>query len=326
MPASPGTTVRIAWEVSLISQLLSFHFEAKGDRASSGTRGRGVLRLQAVSILAFLILNIAAQGQASPSAVQDIIRRSAEATRSDWERAPDFDFCELDKWRNGSKTYEVLMIAGSPYNRLVAVDGIALSVDKTAGEARKLQVAVDERGAESTLAHQQRVAQYEKERRRDHLLLEQLPEAMDFTLIGTDQIGAFHTYVFEAHPKRGYIPKTKEASVLTGMRGKLWIDQTSFRWVKVEAEVTHAVMIAGFLARVEPGTQFHLDEMPVGTDIWLPSHFSLQLHAKVFFFFDKSDQRDVTYFQYVPNGAISPESCRQTRQMDNRPAVETPDR
>lgn len=41
----------------------------------------------------------------------------------------------------------------------------------------------------------------------------------------------------------------------------------------VEATVIHPVSIEGFLAQVEPGTQFKLEKMPVADGIWLPKHF-----------------------------------------------------
>jgi hypothetical protein len=62
---------------------------------------------------------------------------------------------------------------------------------------------------------------------------------MNFTLAGTQSVGAYQTYVLEANPRPGYRPNSAAAKVLTGMRGSLWIDQTSFRWVRVEAEVIH---------------------------------------------------------------------------------------
>jgi hypothetical protein len=89
-----------------------------------------------------------------------------------------------------------------------------------------------------------------------------------------------------------------EAQVLTGMRGQLWIDQKTFQWVKVVAEVVHPVSIGGFLARVEPGTRFELEEAPVGDGIWLPSHFSEKSDAKVLHVFNHASQDDETYFDY----------------------------
>ena len=82
------------------------------------------------------------------------------------------------------------------------------------------------------------------------------------------------------------------------MVGQLWIDQKTFQWVKVVAEVVHPVSIGGFLARVDPGTRFELDKAPVGNGIWLPSHFSMKSDAKVLHMFSHDSQEDVTYFDY----------------------------
>jgi len=71
------------------------------------------------------------------------------------------------------------------------------------------------------------------------------------------------------HPRREqrYRPPNFETRVLTGMRGKLWIERNSFQWVNVEVEVIHPVHIGGFIARVEPGTRFELEKIPVSSDI-----------------------------------------------------------
>ena len=269
---------------------------------------RGV---QLASVIGLTLLVVWAYGREAAPSVHDIVSRSAEAVRTDWEKAPGFDFCRTEHTKDGTRTYQVMMIAGSPYNRLVAINGNDLSPAEDEDEARKFQAAVEHRKAETPQEQQQRIAQYQKERRRDQSLLEQMTDAMEYTMAGTQQIGPYSTYLLEAHPRPGYTPKSKEATVFTGMRGKLWIDQTSFRWVKVEAEVVHPVMIEGFLARVEPGTRFQLEELPVDKETWLASHFSMIFHAKVLLLFEKSSQADETYFHYTANGSLSPDSCRQ---------------
>lgn len=242
---------------------------------------------------------------------QDIISRSAQAIHEDWERAPNFDFCELDEHVKTTKTYQVIMISGSPYNRLVAMNGNALSPEMQSAEAEKLAAAILQRQKETAEAHQQRIAQYEKERQRDQQLLEELTRAMEFTFTGYETVDAHETYVLDAKPKHGYVPRSVVTRVLTGMQGRLWIDRASYRWVKVKAEVVHPVTIEGFVARVEPGTQFELEETPVEdpSAIWLASHFKMQSRAKIFWLFPKSSMEDETYFHYKVNGALSAETC-----------------
>ena len=90
-----------------------------------------------------------------------------------------------------------------------------------------------------------------------------------------------------------------ETEVLKGMQGQLWIDKKTFQWVKVEAQVIHPVSIGGFLARVEPGTRFELENMPVEDDIWLPKHFSMKAHARVMVLFRHNSSEDESYYNYT---------------------------
>ncbi len=90
-----------------------------------------------------------------------------------------------------------------------------------------------------------------------------------------------------------------DCQVLPGMQGKLWIDQKTFQWVKVTAQVIHPVSIEGFLAQVEPGTRFELKKAPVANGVWLPSHFALKSQAKVLFLINRSSAENETYSDYT---------------------------
>ena len=59
--------------------------------------------------------------------VQDIIARSVEANKADWKVEPEYNYSERDTESGHTKTYDVLMILGSPYQRLTGVDGKPLS-------------------------------------------------------------------------------------------------------------------------------------------------------------------------------------------------------
>jgi hypothetical protein len=247
-------------------------------------------------VLATLFLAVSAFAQPD---VATIIQRSVEANNKDWEAAPQYDHFERDRQPDGgTRTYEVMMILGSDYQRLVAVNGKPLSPEEQASEQQKLEHVIAQRHDESAEQKAQRIARYEKDRKRDHLMMEQLTVAFDFKLLGKQKLGPYDVYVLQATPRPGYQPPNTETKVLTGMQGKLWIDKETYQWVKVEAEVVHPVSIVGFLAEVEPGTRFELEKMPVEDDIWLPSHFSMKARAKVLFFFSHKTQDDETYFDY----------------------------
>jgi hypothetical protein len=239
-----------------------------------------------------------------PQNAQAIIASSVQANAADWKAAPEYDFTERDLQPDGgSKTFEVMMIDGSPYERSVAVNQKPLPADQQEQEQKKLDATIAERRGESQQQRADRIAKYQKDRQRDHALMEQLTKAFDFTLIGERKLNGYDVYVLRAKPRAGYEPPSTETRVLTGMEGQLWIDKKTSQWVKIEAEVIHPVSIAGFLARVEPGTRFELEKMPVDNGIWLTKHFSMRAHARILSMFRHNSSEDESYSDYHKAGS-----------------------
>lgn len=254
--------------------------------------GRDLKKVVLFSLLSLLSLCASAQDAAT------IVQRSAEANERDWTAAPQFDNSERDRNKDGDKTYAATMLFGSPYNRLIAVNGRSLSPSKQLEEQKKFEEAKSQRQHESSEARAKRIAKYEAERKRDQTMIQQLTTAFDFRLVGTQSLKGHKVYVLKATPRKGYQPPDRDSKVLTGMEGTLWIDHETYQWVKVEAHVSRPVSIAGFLAVVQPGTQFELEKIPVADDIWLASHFSTRSKAKVLRFYPHNQQEDDTFLNY----------------------------
>jgi len=230
--------------------------------------------------------------------VTSILQKSTEASKRDWAAVPEFDNDERDRTKSGDRTYAVTMLYGSPYEKVIAVNGHKLNLSQQKAEQEKFEKAVAERRNESPESRSKRIAKYEAERRRDNTMLAQLTTAFDFRLLGKRSLNGYQVYVLKATPRQGYHPPDRDSRVLTGMEGTLWIDQKTFQWVKVEAHVTRPVRIEGFLAEVEPGTRFEVEKRPVAGDIWLASHFSMRSNAKVLLLIPRSGEEDDSYFGY----------------------------
>ncbi len=257
--------------------------------------------LMPLALIAMLASRAFSQGQhvqGQHLSVEKIIANSVVANQKDFQAATSYNWKERERTPKGSKTSQVTMIEGSPYYRLIAVNGKPLSPAEQAKENKKQQEASAERAAESPEQKHKRIEKFEKERRRDAEMMSQLTKAFTFTLVGEGKLRNFPVWILRATPCKDYNPPNMETQVLTGMRGQLWIDQKSFQWVKVVAEVVHPVSIGGFLARVDPGTRFELENAPVGDGIWLASHFSMKSDAKVLHVFNHASQEDDTYFDY----------------------------
>lgn len=258
------------------------------------TNFRAGFSLVLATAAAFLLLCSLATAQD----VAAIIRQSTEANHRDWAAVPEFDNNERDRTKDGDKTYTVTMLYGSPYERIIAVNGHKLTAARQRQEKERYEKAVSERQHESPGKRSERIAKYEADRKRDQTLLDQMTIAFDFRLAGTRLLDGFKVYVLKATPKQGYKPPNRDSEVLTGMEGTLWIDQKTYQWVKVEAHVIHPVRIEGFLAEVEPGTRFEVEKRPVEGDIWMANHFSMKSNAKVLLLFPHRGEEDDTYFNY----------------------------
>jgi hypothetical protein len=253
---------------------------------------------------ALLLVFCAVSAFCARADVETIIQRSVAANQEDWKSSPDYSYFERDRDDGGTKTYRDVMLVGSPYRYLVAVNGRPLSPEDQKKERQKLEQVVRDRQSESPQEREERLREFQKDRDRDHLMMEQLVDAFNFKLLGQQKMDGFEVYVLAARPRPGYQPPNIETEALTGMQGKLWIDAKTFQWVKVEAEVVHPVAVEGFLARIEPGTRFELEKMPVASGVWLPKHFAMTSRARILFLFTRKQREDETYFDYQRGNSI----------------------
>ena len=256
---------------------------------------------------ALAVSALAVSGRAATPApdATDIVRRSVQKIQADWKRAPEYAYTERDVISKrhsapATKTYEVLMIDGSPYNRLTAIDDHPLSAGERAEEESKLKAEILRRGHESERDRRKRIAKYLKERQQNHAMLKEMVDAFDFQLNGEQQVDGHDCWLLNAVPKPGYQPTSRETRVLLGMKGTLWVDKSQYQWVKVEAEVMRPVSLYGFLAKVGPGTRFMLEQEPVQGNLWLPKHFSMKVNASALGFINENSSDDETYRDYKP--------------------------
>jgi hypothetical protein len=232
--------------------------------------------------------------------VASIIQRSAEANDRDFLATSRFNYKQTEKLAAGTRTTLVSMIDGSPYEKLLAVNGQPLDAPHAAIEERKQLAAERIRKGQSVSARRSRIARYTREQERDNLMISQLSKAFDFTMEREDMLNGFKVWVMKATPRAGYKPPSMQAQVLPGMQGEMWIDQKTYEWVKVVAEVIRPVSIDGFLAVVQPGTKFEIEKKPVSGDVWQIIHFSSHASAKVLHLFNHKEQDEITFFDFEP--------------------------
>ena len=256
----------------------------------------GSTRLSYVTRIVAALVVTAGCLAAAQLAPEEIIRRSIAANEKDWDEAPAFSHrdrtIEKKADETTDRTYQVTMIEGTPYKRLVAIDGHPLTAARQHQEDQREKHELMRRRSETPAERESRIRKYEKDRDQDHLLMTQMAVAFRFELVGEESIYGHPAYVLDAEPRPDYKPVNREAKVLLGMKGRLWVEKEHFHWVKIEAEVIHPVTFGGFLAKVGPGTRFQLDKEPVTGEIWQPKQFTVQVVASVLFWSHNSSTEE----------------------------------
>ena len=270
------------------------------------------MKLEASSLLLLSIsaATLAAQTLPSSLSATDVIRRSVITNTADWEAQPEYGYKLLNlkskmdasghAQSQPSKTFDVMMLEGSPYTRLVALDNDPLGPAQTAQEEARMHREMLRRQQEGPSDRHARIAKYQNDRAEEHLLMQQMVDAFTFRLIGKETVEGAECYVLEAIPRDSYVPPVERAKVLAGMRGRLWIETSQYHWVKVEAEVTRPVSFGFFVAQVKPGTKFELDQAPVGS-VWLPKRFTESVNASVFGLYGYRTREEAHFSNYHLN-------------------------
>jgi hypothetical protein len=234
----------------------------------------------------------------------DIIRHSVERDATNFERFKNYTFLErVEERRYGRtgnlaskeiQTYEFMVLGGRPYGKLVERDDKPLPEK----EARKEQEKLDKESAKRQRESASDKVKQDRDRAEERRYLREVPEAFDLTLQGAEQIGSRPVWIIAAQPKPGYKPKLKRAEILTKLRGRIWVDQADYQWVKAEVEVINPISFGLGLVRLAPGSVLDFDQVRVNEEVWLPAHISVRADARLAYLRKLREELDVTYRDY----------------------------
>ena len=240
---------------------------------------------------------------------RQIILRSANRDQSDLEaRRKDYTYLmrteqhSLDSsgraGKTESETYEVLILYGRPFQRLIEKNGKPLSPGEERKQRQKMDKEVARRKNETAEQKEKRFREENKGLRQQREILEEVADAFDFHVLGEEEVDGFATWVIQAEPKPGYQPRSRQTKILRNFRGKLWITEDDYRWVKVEAEVVRPISLGLVLARLNPGTTLAFEQRRVQREIWMPSQVRIRIVGRLALLKKFNAEVLVTYSDY----------------------------
>lgn len=256
------------------------------------------------NIISGFVLALSVQAQEPAPDPLEIVRRSVERDWTDFESRKNYTYRERSEFReyvrNGkiakvrSETNEILILGGRPYERLTARDDKPLAAREERREQSKLDHELAKRLHESAAEQ----ARYQKERTEERAFIREIPDAFTFRLVKTDSVSNQPAWVIEALPKPGYRAVHAQARDFAKVRATLWIEQETYHWVKVDADVLSTISVDFGLLRVAPGSSMHFEQTRVNDEIWLPSSMLVRFQVRLALLKVLRGEYDIRYSDY----------------------------
>jgi hypothetical protein len=210
----------------------------------------------------------------------DIVRRAGELDRRNMEVSRNYTYLRRQQQRevdsNGrlkkveSTTYDVTLLEGSPYSRLIARNDQPLTAKEQRQEADKLQRSIEDRRKETKEQRDRRIAEWERKQEKQREPIKELPEAFNLTIAGEESLNGGDTWVIDGTPKPGYRPKSQSTSFFPKVKFRLWIEKKDYHWVRLDMESLDTISFGGILVRMAKGSHLTAENARINNEVWLP--------------------------------------------------------
>ena len=201
------------------------------------------------------------------------------------ERRQEIDVSKLGKVSRGAtKVYEVYPSPepGNTYKRLISVDGTPLSDAELARNDAKHRRDLEERKKEPEA---KRAEERAKAEQKEQAAIDDLFKVYDIRLVRRELLGGYPTIVATLEPRSGYRPRTDEGKLMQKFRVRVWVHESDYQVVKVNAEAVDDVTVGwGLIARVHKGATLTYERRKVNGEVWLPARLEYRATGRSLLF------------------------------------------
>jgi hypothetical protein len=239
---------------------------------------------------------------------RELVRRAIEQDQLDWLRMRDYTWQERSVTKRldahgqvqstRRETRETLILYGQPQRRTLERDGKPLTPDEQRAEQKRLDDVAARLSKESPAERQRRLEQSEKARKREFAFLSEIPDLLDLRLDGESAIDGRPVWIVSGTPRPGAEAKSRDARMLLKVRGRMWIDQATYQWARVEAQTIDTISWGLFLARLNPGARLTFEQMEVNSEIWLPKRLHLAGSGRVALLKRLAEDQEIEWSHY----------------------------
>jgi hypothetical protein len=246
-----------------------------------------------------VILAIPAAGQDRP--LPDYATFMAEARKrlqADDVRQSEYVYLETRREQKldatGKSTKETLDVFESypalpnesRWQRQTVKDGKPVTSEDSARMDRERQKKVLEyakeleRNPEKVRADEQK--KHDEERRDSERAVDDALRVFDIKMLGREVVSGYETIVFSLTPRKDARPQTSEGKMMRHFAGKVWVSESEYEVVRLEAEAIETASFGfGLLARVHKGSKAAFERRKVNDEQWLPARATYTASARV---------------------------------------------
>jgi len=262
---------------------------------------RSMNRLFRSAVIGFLILAplvLPAQDQPDPLS---LVRRAVDNDKENDKRAHDYMYIQREEQKTKDKTEartkEVFYLYGHEIERLIAKDDKPLTEKDARKEEERIAKEIEKIKNVSEAERRKQEERRAKEHEQERKVWDEVSEAFDFRMQPVELVNGRDAWVVSAEPRKAYRPKTKEAKILQKVRFRAWIDKEETQMVRIDGEVIEDISFGVFLAKLQKGAHFTVEQMRVNDEVWLPQHVNVNAGARLLFKHIDFNE-DVTYRDY----------------------------
>jgi hypothetical protein len=207
--------------------------------------------------------------------VKDVVRNEKKARE---HPSNYYKFVQKETTPKGTKTSIRIETSKGEIGVTVSADGKPPSQSQCQRDDGSLRKLATDSGLQ-----QRQSRELEEENERVDRLMAAIPKAFIFRYKGKQQGGKPWEITFCPDPN--FQPQSRETTLLKGMQGTLWVDPASHRLVKIEGTLIKSVNFGwGFLASVQPGGRFALQQSKVAGGSWKATFLKVDLDGRKLIF------------------------------------------
>lgn len=173
----------------------------------------------------------------------------------------------------------------SRWERVIAKDGRPTpqhELDKADRERKKrVEEYARKLAREAAKEHAKQARERERHQRRLAEVIDEVFSVFDVRMLGREALHGHDTIVLSLTPRPGAKPRTRQGKIMHKVSGRVWISETDYEFVRLEAESLDTISVGfGLVARVHKGSRVSFERRKID-DVWLPAAGSYAVRARV---------------------------------------------